>query len=138
MTINNYTIQNMLRTYDEQMNTGRRIKRLNRYLRRYSKKGTNLISNEDRRKQMVEKVAAEVIENLLTSKSDNPMVKEIKKKMEEKLQSRLVFFYPPNGDEMQILKGDPKDSTQLTEKEREKLMHILWETTIKTVNETML
>lgn len=137
MSERNPVPQNALRIYDKQMNTGRRLNRLRKYLRKRSQKDNGFLS-EHKRKQMVEKISAEIVENLLTSKSDNEMVREIKKRMEEKLETGLIFFYPPNGEEMQILKSDPKDHQEMTEKEREEIMHTLWETTIQVVDQTML
>ncbi len=137
MTINNQFVQNMLQTYDRQMDTGRRLNRLRKYLRKSSEKDSSE-QTEAKRRKTIQKVASEIVENLLTSKSDTPLVQEIKSQMEKELGSPLIFYYPPNGEEMQILKGSPKEHAELSEKEKEKLMRTLWETTVKIVNRTML
>ncbi|MFP4658069.1 MAG: DVU0524 family FlgM-associated protein [Desulfonatronovibrionaceae bacterium] len=129
--------KNALKTYDRQLDTGRKLNRLRKYLRKRQKKD-NVYLGEEKRRQMVEKISAEIVENLLTSKSDNELVREIKREMEENLGTSLFFFYPPNGEEMQILKSDPKEDQDMTDKERERVMRTLWVTTVRVVDRTML
>lgn len=138
MTIHPYLNKNILEIYTKELNQGRRIARLKRILKQLGQ-DTVTISPEAKRRQMVEKVAREIIENLLTSESQNPIVLEIKADLEKEVGKKLIFKYPPpNGDDLHILKKTTKGIEELTVEEKEHILQKLWEITIKKVDSTML
>ncbi|HCO11922.1 MAG TPA: hypothetical protein DIT19_01670 [Desulfonauticus sp.] len=137
MTINPYN-KNLIKIYVKELNQGRRIARLKRILRQMGE-DTISISPEAKRRQMVEKISREIIENLLTSESENPIVLEIKADLEKEVGMPLIFKYPPpNGDDLHILKKTAKGLEELTPQEKEQILQKLWQITINKVNKTML
>lgn len=138
MTISPYLTKNVLSEYIKELNHGRRIARLRRLLRQA---GHDIVevSPEAKRRQMIEQIAREIIENLLTSENNHPIVLEIKADLERKMNQKFIFKYPPpNGDDIHILKEEKNGPVELLPKEREQILQKLWEITIKKVNETMI
>ncbi len=138
MTINPVLVKNVLKTYDRQLVNGRRLARLSRYLLRREAGEAEVHSREIKRRNLVERVAREIVENLITSDSANPMVEEIKQSLNQELNTELIFHYPPSGEEMKIFiqgKGGPEE---LNREQREQILGKLWEMTLNKVNETML
>lgn len=138
MTINPVLIKNVLRTYDRQLVNGRRIARLARYLGGTQAEGLDAHSREMKRRRLVEKVAREIVENLITADSDNPMVEEIKQTLSQELDTELIFHYPPTGEEMKIFAQGSEGPEELSKEQREQVLGKLWEITLNKVNETML
>ncbi|MBT8763795.1 hypothetical protein KFV02_07600 [Desulfohalobiaceae bacterium Ax17] len=138
MTINPFLVKSVIRVYDRQLTNGRRIARLKKYLQQSGGGDSVTISQEAKRKQLVERVSREIIENLLTSDSNNPVVQEIKSELEKEFQQKLIFRYPPSGEEMQILKLGPHGPEELKPEEKDAVLNKLWEITLVKVNETML
>lgn len=103
MTINPVLVKNVLQTYDRHLVNGRKLARLTRHLRGAGVQDQDLQAREARRREMVERVAREIIENLITSDSRNPMVQEIKDSLSRELDTSLIFHYPPSGEEMKIM-----------------------------------
>ncbi len=138
MTVNPFLVKNVLRTYDQHLDTGRRIARFKKYMNRAGEEDSVSISQEAKRKQMVEKVAREIVHNLIGSDSANPVVTEIKQQLAQELGGEAVFRYPANGDGLQILRNTPNGVTELTNGEKDAFMQRLWEVALNKVNETML
>ncbi|WP_028575783.1 DVU0524 family FlgM-associated protein [Desulfonatronovibrio hydrogenovorans] len=138
MTINPTLVKNVLKTYDRQLVNGRRLARLSRYISVSTGETADADSRETKRRRLVERVAREIVENLITSDSRNPMVEEIKTDLNQELDTELIFHYPPSGEEMKILKTGKDGPEELTSRQREAVMGKLWEMTLKKVNDTML
>ena len=138
MTINPVVVKNVLKTYDRQLVTGRKIARLSRYLNRSEVQEQEPQLREIKRRSLVERVAREIVENLITSDSDNPMVAEIKQAISDELNAELIFHYPPTGEEMKIFERGKDGPQELTQEQRELVLGKLWEITLNKVNETML
>lgn len=138
MTVNPFLVRNVLRTYDQHLDTGRRIARFKKYMNRAGEEDSVSISQEAKRRQMVEKVAREIVDNLIGSDSANPVVTEIRGQLAQELGGEVVFRYPANGDGLQILRNTPKGVTELTNGEKDAFMQRLWEVALNKVNETML
>ncbi len=138
MTINPVVVKNVLKTYDRQLVTGRKLARLSRYLKRSQVHEQEPQLKETKRRSLVERVAREIVENLITSDSDNPMVEEIKQAISHELNAELIFHYPPTGEEMKIFEKGNDGPQELTPEQRELVLGKLWEITLNKVNETML
>jgi len=138
MLVNPYQIRTMLRTYGKQLVNAKRLARFQRLMR--TDGDQTAISREARRMAMVEKVAKEIIDNLLVTGAENPLVEEIRKELEERFGGRLLFEYPLMEQDLQILResGDADGATPLTPEEMAEVLSALWEITTKKVDETML
>ena len=139
MTAIPYQVSAMLRTYGRQVTTARRLARYRRSLRAAGAEDEVRISREAKRRELVGRVAAEIVENCIVAGSDSPVVTEIKAELEEELGFPLVFAYPPEDQEMQIFRHDPGGGPELIEgEEKVAVMRRLWELALEKVDATML
>lgn len=138
MTINPLLVKNVVRTYDQHQDTGRRIARFKKYMDRAGQGDSVSISKEAKRRQLVEKVAREIVDNLIGSDSSNPVVNEIKQTLSDEFGDDLRFRYPSDGSGLQVLKQTEAGVSELTNGEKDAFMKRLWEIALNRVNETML
>jgi len=139
MTINPFLVKTVLRTYDQQLDVGRRVSRLHKFMRQADMADSVSISPEAKRRLLVERIAREIVDNLVGSKSTNPVVQEIRRTLEEEFGPGLVFRYPPDGDELEILRKDANGTPRaITNGEKDRFMQRLWQVTYHKVDETML
>lgn len=138
MTINPTLVKNVLRTYDRHLVNGRRLARLSRHLRGPGVPAIEDKSRELKRRRLVERVAREIIENLITSDSRNSMVQEIKNELNQELETELIFHYPPTGEDMKIFIQGEDQPKELSQEQRDGILGKLWEMTLSKVNDTML
>ena len=139
MTAIPYQVSAMLRTYGRQVTTARRLARYRRSLRAAGAEDEVRISRDAKRRELVGRVAAEIVENCIVAGSDSPVVAEIKAELEEELGFPLVFAYPPQDQEMQIFKNEPGRDPELIEgEEKVAAMRRLWELALEKVDATML
>lgn len=138
MTINPNLVKNVLRTYDRHLVNGRRLARLSRHLHGTEVPAIEDHSREIKRRRLVERIAREIIENLITSDSRNPMVEEIKNELNQDLETELIFHYPPTGEDMKIFIKGESQPQELSQEQRDAILGKLWEMTLSKVNETML
>lgn len=128
----------MLRTYGRQLTSAKRLARFRRALRAAGSEDEVEISRRARRKELVEKIAREIIENLIVSNTDNPMVAEIVNDLERQTGTRYLFEYPLDGTDVQILKETANGPLVVTGEERLRTMQRLWDMTVEKVDRTML
>ena len=138
MTVSPFLVKNVMRTYDQQQETGRRIARFKKYMDRAGMGDSVSISREAKRRQLVEKVAREIVDNLIGSESSNPVVQDIKKQLAREFGNDLVFRYPSDGNGLQILKRTDIGVAELTNGQKDAFMQRLWEVAVTRVDETML
>ena len=139
MTATTYPVRAMLRTYGRQVTTARRLARYRRSLQAAEAEDEVRISREAKRRELVGRVAAEIVENCIVTGSDTPVVEDIKADLEEELGFPIVFAYPPEDQEMQIFKVAPdSDPVAIVGEERAAVMRRLWELALEKVDETML
>jgi hypothetical protein len=139
MTINPFLVKTVLRTYDQQLDVGRRVSRLHKIMSQADMADSVSISHEAKRRLLVERIAREIVDNLVGSKSTNPVVQEIRRTLEEEFGPGLVFRYPPDGDELEILRKDANGTPRaITNGEKDRFMQRLWQVTYHKVDETML
>jgi hypothetical protein len=139
VTISPFLVKNVLRTYDQQMDTGRRISRLKKFMSQRDAADSVSISQEAKRRLLVERVAREIVDNLVGSTSTNPVVQEIRQALDEEFGPGLVFRYPPDGDELEILRKDENGTPHaITNGEKDRFMQRLWQITYHKVDATML
>ena len=139
MTATTDPVRAMLRTYGRQVTTARRLARYRRSLQAAEAEDEVRISREAKRRELVGRVAAEIVENCIVTGSDTPVVEDIKADLEEELGFPIVFAYPPEDQEMQIFKVAPdSDPVAIVGEERAAVMRRLWELALEKVDETML
>ena len=138
MTVNPFLVKNVVRTYDQHQETGRRIARFKKYMDRAGQGDSVSISKEAKRRQLVEKVAGEIVDNLIGSDTPKPVVREIKSQMAKEIRKEVLFRNPSQGSGLQILKQTDQGVTELTNGEKDAFMRRLWEIALTRVNETML
>jgi hypothetical protein len=138
VTVNPFLVKNVVRTYDQHQDTGRRIARFKKYMDRAGQGDSVSISMEAKRRQLVEKVAREIVDNLIGSDSTNPVVRDIKQQLMKEFGGDMVFRYPSDGSGLQILRKGENGVAELTNGEKDAFMRRLWEIALSRVNETML
>ncbi|NDY57535.1 hypothetical protein G3N56_12405 [Desulfovibrio sulfodismutans] len=134
-----YDVRNMLRTYGKQATTARRLARYRRMLRATGAEDEATISREAKRRELVERVTAEIMENLIVTGSENPVVADIKEQIEEDFGERFLYAYPPEEQDLQIfvLREDAPPE-ELTGDNRTIFLQKLWEVALVKVDDTML
>ena len=147
MSIPSYHYRNLLHQYDRQLVTARRLARIHPGLdgdialpgsKRQTEPGWAII-REAKRRQMVEFVARELLDNLLFTGNVNPVVKEVRQELDRRLEGSYSFWYPPDEFDVHIVRED-EDGNQheLTSEERKGVLAELWEITLAKVDDTML
>ena len=137
MTISPFLVKNVLRTYGQQVDTARRLARINKFLNPAGSKDSVSISQEARRNQLVSRVTREIVENLVGSTTDNAVVSEIRKALNQEIGAGLIFRYAPDGT-LRILKKTDGQARELKDQERETVLSRLWEVTREKVDQTMI
>lgn len=128
----------MLRTYGKQLTSAKRLARFRRALKLSGSQDEVTISREAKRRELVERIAREIIENLIVSNTDNPMVHRILGQLESETGTHYVFEYPLDGFDVQIIKSTADGANEVQGVERHEVMQRLWEITLANVDQTML
>lgn len=131
-----YTRQMLLR-YSKQLVAARRLARYDQLLGRDRR--VDLNEAEAKRHAMVEGIAREIMENLIFSGSDNPVVQEVKERLVVESGEEYLFRYPPADQEFKIFRVAPGgQEKELSQSEKQVVMGRLWDVTLRTVDATML
>jgi len=138
MTPQPVNVRLMLRTYGKQLTSAKRLARFKRALVLSGAQDMVSISREARRQELVERIAQEVVENLLVNGHDNPVVGKVLAALEEDLGESVLFDYPLDGGEVQILRQTQDGPREVDPEEKMRIMRRLWEITMTKVDETML
>lgn len=138
MVVQPVNVRLMLRTYGKQLTSAKRLARFKRALALSGAQDMVSISREAKRRELVERIAQEVIENLLVNGQDNPVVSKVLMDLEQQLGERVLFDYPLDGGEVQILRQTPEGPQEIDPEEKMRIMRSLWEITLSKVDDTML
>ncbi len=138
MTVTSFYIRNMLLKYDQQLVTARRLARYKEALRKARGGEGESIPPDVKRAVMVERIAREVMESLLLSGSDNPIVREITAQLEQEVGEKLHFRYPPTELDLQVYRETPEGLVEVTPAEKAVFMEKLWQISLDKVDATML
>ena len=151
MGIPSFYYRNMLLQYDRQLVAARRLARIRPGAEpdgtcaepeRPAGEGTaeekGETAAEARRRVMVEHVARELLENLLFTGSDNPVVQEVRQELDHRLNGRFSFRYPPGEVDVRIIRDSPEGPRELNDEERREVLTELWDITLAKVDATML
>ncbi|SDL36594.1 hypothetical protein SAMN05660337_2783 [Maridesulfovibrio ferrireducens] len=138
MANNPAEIRNMLRTYGKQLTNAKRLARFRRALKMSESVDVVTISRQARRRELIEKISREIIENLIVSGNENPVVSDILEQLELDFGERYLFEYPLDGSDVQVLKESAEGVIDLPPEEKSVIMNRLWEITLEKVDRTML
>lgn len=137
MTTQTFYTRQMLLQYGKQLIAARRLARHEENLSRGRRPDSEAALAK--RRNMAERIAREIMENLIFSGSDNPVVREVKDRLCGELGASLVFRYPPADKDFKIFRLDDQGrERELPGKEKDTVLDRLWEITLQTVDDTML
>ena len=128
----------MLNTYGRQLTSAKRLARFRRALRLTEAQDVVTISREAKRRELVERVAREIVENLIVAGTRNPVVLDIQRQLELDFGEGFMFEYPLDGQDLKILRETEGGPQELSPDERGEVMSRLWDLTIARVDQTML
>ncbi len=129
-------VRNMLRTYGKQLTSAKRLARFRQAMGTSPPKDD--VTRQAKRRELVERIAHEVIENLIVNSEHTPVVAAILKQMEAEFRAMFIFEYPVDGGDIQIVKETQQGPHELAGVERSRVMRRLWEITLSKVENTML
>jgi hypothetical protein len=138
MSVQPANVRLMLRTYGKQLTNAKRLARFKRALTVSGAQDMVSISREAKRKELVERIAQEVVENLVVNGQDNPVVNGVLSTLENDLGEKVIFDYPLDGGEVQILRHTPEGPQEIDRDEKMRIMRRVWEITLARVDATML
>jgi len=145
-----YYFRNMLLQYDRQLVAARRLARLRSGMNAepvYRAGSLSVdetpgegetLSAETRRRIMIEHVARELLDNLMFTGSDNPVVEEVREELDRTMGGRYSFWYPPGEVDVRIALDTPDGPRELTSEEHRQVLTALWDITLAKVDATML
>ena len=131
-------VQNMLMGYDRQLVNARRLARYRHSLRAARGEEEPSIPPEVKRRELVERVAREIVENLIISGSRNPVVEDIKAQLQADMGQPIYFTYPPTEHDLQIFRETDQGPVEVDTQEKGVILHKLWKITLDKVEATML
>ncbi|MCJ2163190.1 DVU0524 family FlgM-associated protein [Pseudodesulfovibrio sp. S3] len=129
-------VRTMLRTYGKQLTSAKRLARFRQALGDIEPMDD--IAKQAKRRELVQRISHEVIENLIVNSSHSPVVKAVLAQLEQEFGHRYVFEYPLDGGDVQIIKETQQGPLDVEGTERNKVMRRLWEITLSKVDGTML
>ena len=136
MTASSANVRTMLRTYGKQLTNAKRLARFRQALG--AAQPSDDVARQAKRRELVERIAREIIENLIVSSTRSAIVAAILQQLELEFGYEYIFEYPVDGDDVQILRETPQGPLEVTGSERNKVMRRLWEVTLSKVDDTML
>lgn len=135
--MSSYYMQHMLLQYGRQLTTARRLAR-HREAMRLAGGFTPEPSPEEKRRLLVRRVTSEIVENLLLTGSDNPVVTEVKARLNEAIGEEIMFRFPPGELDMLLYRNGENGEEELGPEEKGRVMGMLWHIAEEAVSETML
>ena len=138
MLANPADVRIMLRTYGKQLTSAKRLARFRKALRLSQAQDVVDISRQARRRELVERIAREIMENLIVNGTENPVVGEILDRLEAETGWPVLLEYPLDGGDLRVLRQAEEGPEELDAGQRAALMQSLWEITLQRVDEPML
>ncbi len=127
----------MLLQYGKQLTTARRLAR-HRHAMRLATGADGGPSAEQKRSLMVDRITGEIVENLLLTGSENPIVQEIKDRLNSEMGEEFTFRYPPGELDMRIFRQGETGPVEIFAEEKIRIMGRLWAIAQETVDAGML
>jgi len=126
----------MLRTYGKQLTSAKRLARFRQAMGASPERDD--VAKQAKRRELVERIAHEIIENLIVNTEQSPVVAAVTQQLQAEFGHRFIFEYPVDGGDVQILREMEHGISELQGAERNTVMRRLWEITLSKVDETML
>lgn len=136
MNTSSAQVRTMLRTYGKQLSSAKRLARFRQAMG--AQQPLDDVAKQAKRRELVQRIAHEVIENLIVNSSPTPVVEAVRAQLRQEFGHDFVFEYPIEGGDVQILREARNDSREVTGPERDRIMRRLWEITLSKVDGTML
>lgn len=136
MNTQSANVRTMLRTYGKQLTSAKRLARFRQALG--MSKPMDDIAKQAKRRELVERISREVIENLVVNSTHSPVVAAILEELEAEFGQEIIFDYPVDGTDVQVLRETQQGPQEVQGPERNKIMRRLWEITLSKVDQTML
>lgn len=136
MNTSSAKVRNMLRTYGRQLTNAKRLARFRQALG--GVEPMDDVARQAKRRELVQRIAHEVIENLIVNSEPSPVVLAVLEQMEREFGQQYVFEYPLDGGDIQVVRETSTGPLEVTGSERNKVMRRLWEIALSKVDETML
>ena len=138
MDTQSFYTRHMLLQYGRQLISSRRLARYHQLLGKNNDSQGMLPSPDVQRRLMVEKIAREVVDNLIFAGSENPVVLEVRERLDQELGEHFVFQYPPGELDFKIFRQEGEELVEVTSDDKHIVMGRLLDITRQTVAETML
>ena len=135
--MSSYYMQHMLLQYGRQLTTARRLAK-HRQAMRLAGMLPPEQSPDEKRTLMVRRVTSEVVENLLLTGSDNPIVTKIVMRLNNTLGEEIFFRFPPGELDVLLFRRSEFGDEELDVEEKGRVMGLLWHIAEDVVSETML
>lgn len=138
MENSSFYIRNMLHHYDRQLVSARRIARYRHNLYGADPADDDPQAKELKRKALIERVAREIVENILLAGTENAIVTDVRQRLEAEFGEQFTFSFPPSELGLEIFRNTSDGPAALNQEEKASLLERLWSITLERVNETML
>lgn len=138
MTTNPLHVRTMLQTYGKQLVHTRRLNKLMHGMRLAQGEASSPLDREIKRQQMIERIAREILDNLLVTGAENPVVDEIRAELERTLGAEFIFEYPFMEQDLQIFRNTSSGPVRLESAEANRVLSKLWDITLSKIDRTML
>jgi hypothetical protein len=138
VTTNPLHVRTMLQTYGKQLMHTRRLNKLMRGMRLAQGEAISPLDREIKRQQMIERVAREILDNLLVTGAENPIVDEIRVELQLALGAEFIFEHPFMEQDLQIFRSTSSGPVRLESGEANRVLSKLWDITLAKIDRTML
>lgn len=136
MKIIPFQTRNMLKKYEQQLLTARRLERYRQAIKLI--KEPLSLSTIIKRKILVRLVAKEFFKNFLITGYNSSVVQDVQKELIEKFNNKICFQYPPESPEVVILVKVNNEWEKVGSKLQTEILCLAWTMILDKVNSTML
>ncbi|WFS63800.1 hypothetical protein LF599_06450 [Pseudodesulfovibrio thermohalotolerans] len=136
MNTSSANVRNMLRTYGKQLTNAKRLARFRQAMGGVEPQDD--VARQAKRRELVQRIAHEIIENLIVNSDRSPVVRAVLEQLENEFGCRYVFEYPLDGGDVQIIGETPQGPREIDGSERSRVLRRLWEIALSKVDGTML
>lgn len=129
----------MLKSYGRQAVAARRLARY-KLLNGLSRPALEVEAERAvKRRAIVEKVAGEILENLLVAGSETPVVVAVREELNAAFGGPVEFVYPPTDPEPRIFQRDEEgNAEEILGEAKQQVLAAAWQIALNKVDETML
>ncbi len=116
-------ILNIIQKYHDQLSRTRRVMVLKKALRLMEPSEDRVtLSREGKRRELIDKLSKEIINNLIVSEEPEGIAGEIKEKIEEQVGIKLLFEFDPKEKAIIVRK---ENKMRFSERDQEKILKLL-------------